>query len=103
VLAGATGLAELAAVVAAACVVVCGDTGVAHLATALGVPSVLLFGPSSPAAWGPPADRARHRVLWAGTTGDPLADRPDPGLLRIGAQDVLAALRSLRSDACACG
>ena len=44
-------LLELTAVVAAAARVVCGDTGVAHLATALGTPSVVLFGPTSPARW----------------------------------------------------
>jgi ADP-heptose:LPS heptosyltransferase len=92
VLAGRTGLAELAALVAAARVVVCGDTGIAHLATALRVPSVLLFGPSSPAIWGPPPERPIHRVLWTGRTGDPLADHPDPGLLEISARDVLDAL-----------
>ena len=30
-----------------------GDTGVAHVATAFGTPSVTLFGPVSPALWGP--------------------------------------------------
>jgi ADP-heptose:LPS heptosyltransferase len=94
VLAGTTGPAELAAVVAAARVVVCGDTGVGHLATALGVPSVLLFGPSPPSTWGPPPERTRHRVLWAGRTGDPRGDRPDPGLLAITADEVLRALEA---------
>jgi ADP-heptose:LPS heptosyltransferase len=92
VLAGRTDLSALAAAVAAARRVVCGDTGVAHLATAFGTPSVLLFGPTSPAEWGPPRDRPRHRVLWTGRTGDPHANRPDPGLLEIGVDDVLAAL-----------
>ncbi|HVU32828.1 MAG TPA: glycosyltransferase family 9 protein [Opitutaceae bacterium] len=31
------------------------DSGVSHLAAALGIPSVLLFGPTSPAIWAPPA------------------------------------------------
>jgi ADP-heptose:LPS heptosyltransferase len=48
VVAGRTGLRELAALVATAGRVICGDTGVAHLATALRTPSVLLFGPMSP-------------------------------------------------------
>lgn len=95
VLAGLTDLEELARVVAAAGRVVCGDTGVAHLATAFGVPSLLLFGPTSPAEWGPPAGSARHRVLWAGTTGDPHADRPDPGLLEIGVGRVLDEMARL--------
>ncbi len=55
VLAGRTDLLQLAAVVAAAGRVLCGDTGVAHLATAFGIPSVLLFGPTPPSEWGPPS------------------------------------------------
>ena len=90
VLAGRTGLAELAALVRAAAVVVCGDTGTGHLASAFGTPSVLLFGPVPPARWGPP-DRGRHVVLWNGTTGDPFADRPDPGLLALPAERVAEA------------
>jgi ADP-heptose:LPS heptosyltransferase/uncharacterized protein YjbJ (UPF0337 family) len=89
VLAGRTGLLELAAVVARAGRVLCGDTGVAHLATAFGVPSVLLFGPTPPAQWGPPPERARHVVLYRGGHGDPHAEAPDPGLLAITVEDVL--------------
>lgn len=95
-IAGRTDVLCLATFVAAAGTVVCGDTGVAHLATALGVPSVLLFGPTSPRMWGPPEDRPIHRVLWEGRLGDPHADAPDPGLLQIEAESVLASLRSLR-------
>ena len=95
VLAGRTDLADLARAVAAAGRVVCGDTGVAHLATALGTPSVVLFGPVSPAEWGPPAERTRHRALWAGGSGDPHADRADPRLLEITVADVLEALAEL--------
>ena len=82
VYAGRTNLRELAALVAAAGRVVCGDTGVAHLASAYRTPSVVLFGPIAPASWGPP-QRPYHRVLWNGTTGDPHANRVDPGLLAI--------------------
>ncbi|HXF35614.1 MAG TPA: glycosyltransferase family 9 protein [Actinomycetota bacterium] len=95
VIAGRTDLLTLAAAVAAADRVVAGDTGVAHLATALATPSVLLFGPSPPSAWGPPPGAGPHVVLWKGGTGDPLADRPDPGLLAIEAEEVISALRSL--------
>lgn len=96
-IAGRTDLLHLAAFVAAAGSVVCGDTGVAHLATALGVPSVLLFGPTSPRMWGPPPDRPIHRVLWEGRLGDPHAEAVDPGLLEIEPEAVLAALRSQRA------
>jgi ADP-heptose:LPS heptosyltransferase len=96
VLAGETDLLGLAATVAGAGRVVCGDTGVAHLATAFGTASVVLFGPTPPSEWGPPPDRPQHQVLWAGTRGDPHAPRPDPGLLAIGVDDVLGALRNLR-------
>ena len=95
VLAGRLDLAELAGVVAAAGRVVCGDTGVAHLATALRTPSVVLFGPTPPSAWGPPPGRPWHRVLWAGGCGDPHGDREDPGLLRITPAQVIAALGEL--------
>lgn len=96
-IAGRTDVGTLAAFVAAADVLVCGDTGVAHLATALRVPSVLLFGPTSPRHWGPPADREIHRVLWQGRNGDPHAAEVDPGLLEIDVAEVLAALDSVRS------
>jgi ADP-heptose:LPS heptosyltransferase len=95
VLAGRTDLAGLAGAVASAARVVCGDTGVGHLATAFDTPSVLLFGPTSPAEWGPPPDSPRHRILWTGRTGDPHGDQPDPGLLEITVDDVLEALAEL--------
>ncbi|MEU1980667.1 glycosyltransferase family 9 protein [Nocardia sp. NPDC019395] len=93
VLAGNQNLIELSATVAEASVVLCGDTGVAHLATAFGTRTVQLFGPTSPAEGGPPGHLLnRHEVLWAGRTGDREAATPDPGLLQIGATEVVAAL-----------
>lgn len=94
VFAGRSDLVLLAALVADAELVVCGDTGAGHLATAYGTPSVLLFGPTPPALWGPPADRPRHRTLWTGHTGDPFGQTPDPGLLELSVEDVLAAIRN---------
>jgi ADP-heptose:LPS heptosyltransferase len=85
-------LRALAALVAGAARVLCADTGVAHLATALRTPSVVLFGPTPPAQWGPPPERTRHRVLWAGRRGDPNGTRPDPGLLTLQPRDVLEAI-----------
>jgi ADP-heptose:LPS heptosyltransferase len=95
VLAGRTDLLGIAAVVAAAARVVCGDTGVAHLATAFRTPSVVLFGPTPPSRWGPPAERPWHRPLWKGRTGDPHAREPDAGLLDVEVAQVVEALEEL--------
>jgi ADP-heptose:LPS heptosyltransferase len=94
VVAGYTDVEELTALVCAAARVVCGDTGVAHLATAFATPSVVVFGPTAPARWGPPSS-GRHIALWAGRTADPHADRPDGGLLAITVDDVTHALDTL--------
>lgn len=91
VLAGRVDLLGLCALVACARLVVCADTGVGHLATAYRTRSIVLFGPVPPSRWGPPADRAQHTVLWAGTTSDPFSSEPDPGLLSFTAEDVVAA------------
>lgn len=95
--AGRSTVVDLAALVGAAGRVVCGDTGVAHLATALRTPSVVLFGPTPPAVWGPPPGRPWHRTVWAGRAGDPHGDRVDPGLATIGVETVLAALSALEA------
>lgn len=98
VLAGRTRLDGLAALVRSASLVVCGDTGIAHLATAYRTPSVVLFGPVSPRLWGPPAERSQHVTLWAGRTGDPFAQRPDPGLLKISVNQVITATERLLGE-----
>ncbi len=95
-IAGCLSLDALAALVAAARLVVSGDTGVAHLATAYGTPSVVLFGPTPPALWGPPSS-GPHRVLWRGGTGDPHAATLDPGLLQISVADVLSAIDTMKA------
>ncbi|WP_061294028.1 glycosyltransferase family 9 protein [Herbidospora cretacea] len=84
-------LRELADLVRDARLLICGDTGVAHLAAAFGTPSVVLFGPTPPALWGPPP--GPHQVIWHGTTGDPHGAAPDPGLLKITVTEVLGAAR----------
>lgn len=89
VVAGRTGLLDLAALVAASRLVLSGDTGTAHLATAFRTPSVVVFGPASPSRWRPPPDRVQHRLLWSGRTGPLFTDAPDPGLLTITPADVL--------------
>jgi ADP-heptose:LPS heptosyltransferase len=94
VLAGRTDLAELAAIVAGARLVISNDTGMAHLATACGTPSVVIFGPMAPSLWGPPPDRPWHVALWAGRRGSPFAEEPDPGLLEITVPQVIAGARA---------
>ncbi len=95
VLAGHTSLEDLAAIVAGSQAVICGDTGMAHVATAVRTPSVVLFGPMSPARWGPPRERTRHRAIWHGRVGDPHAATVDPGLAEISVKEVVAELESV--------
>ncbi len=95
-LSGTLDLPALADVVGGAGALLCGDTGVAHLGTATRTPSVLLFGPSAPAQWGPLVDLERHAVLWPapeGYRGDPHAEEVDPVLAAVTEADVLAAAR----------
>ncbi len=82
-------LPRLMSVVASAHLVICGDTGLAHIASNYRTPSVVLFGPVSPALWGPPLD-PRHLALFHGDgTGDPHGTEPDEALLRITVSEVL--------------
>jgi ADP-heptose:LPS heptosyltransferase len=97
VLAGRLDLPAFAACVAAARLVISADTGAAHLATAYGRPSIVMFGPAGPERWGPPS--GPHVVLTRPELrrGDPFADRPDPALLAVSVEDVLAAAEGLES------
>ncbi|MBO0609013.1 glycosyltransferase family 9 protein [Myceligenerans salitolerans] len=92
---GRLDLPALAGLVSRAHLVVSSDTGVAHLATAYGTPSVTLFGPTPPDLWGPAIDRSRHLVVWHGEPGAPPrdanAERLDPALAQVTAEEVLAA------------
>jgi hypothetical protein len=89
-------LPQLLALVAQARLVICGDTGIAHIASVYATPSVVLYGPVSPANWGPPAT-GPHRALWptGNYRGNPHAHEPDPVLLRISVTDVLAAVSTV--------
>lgn len=97
VLAGHLDLQAFAACVAGARLVISADTGAAHLASAYARPSVVLFGPVGPERWGPPP--GPHVVLTRPELrrGDPFADRPDPALLAVSAEDVLEAVERLGS------
>ena len=64
-LAGKTSIAELKAVLACATLVVSNDTGAAHVSAALGVPTVVVFGPTEHVSTRPFSDMAavvRHDV-----------------------------------------
>ncbi|MFW5472808.1 glycosyltransferase family 9 protein [Knoellia sp. CPCC 206450] len=99
---GEDDLAGLDELVGSADLVLCGDTGTAHLATARATPSVLLFGPVAPAAWGPRIDPTLHRVLWrpeaSDGPGDPHGSELDPRLAAITVDEVLAAAASLLDE-----
>jgi len=96
VLAGRIDLAEMAATVADAALVVSVDTGAAHLASAYGTPSVVLFGPAPPEEWGPPVD-GPHVVLTHPElrVGDTFGTECDPALLAVQVADVVAAGREV--------
>ncbi|MCI0490280.1 MAG: lipopolysaccharide heptosyltransferase II [Blastocatellia bacterium] len=64
-LAGRTSVAELKAVLACSALVVSNDTGTAHVSAALGVPTVVVFGPTEHFSTRPMSDVAtvvRHQV-----------------------------------------
>jgi heptosyltransferase II len=64
-LAGRTSIAELTAVLAMSTLMISNDTGAAHVAAALGVPTVVIFGPTEHVATRPFSDKAkvvRHTV-----------------------------------------
>jgi len=96
------GLEELLALVAGAHLVVSGDTGIPHAASTYSVPSVVLFGPVSPAQWGPPPSplyRALYHRLPSDPPGDPHGVDVDPALLRITVEEVLDAAATVRAAA----
>src|SRR4029453_232522 len=107
--AGQGGVPPIARLVAAADRVVCGDTGIAHLATALRTPSVVLFGPTSPALWGPPPHPPRHpppcpRPRWSCSAPPPRpcgARRPTgPGTAPCGPAPAATPTASSPTPAC---
>jgi heptosyltransferase I len=75
-LAGATSLAQLAAVLRKTRVAVTTDTGVMHLAAALGTPVAALFGPTAPWRTGPFGEG--HQVVRLGLACSPCFKRHCP-------------------------
>jgi heptosyltransferase-2 len=65
VLAGKTDISELKGLLARAAVLISNDTGSAHVAAALGIPTIVVFGPTEHFATHPYSDKAsvvRHQV-----------------------------------------
>jgi heptosyltransferase-3 len=85
------------AVLARAGVFISGDTGPLHFATGLGVPTISLFGPTSPARWAPIG--ARHAILTGGVCGcdgnSAVCTSARHCLAEISPTQILAALKSL--------
>jgi heptosyltransferase-1 len=93
-------ISELLALTRRARLFIGGDTGPLHLAAALAVPVVAIFGPTDPARNGPFA--TRKIVLRHPKSPNTLTRRarPDPGILEITADEVVAAARRLLGGAC---
>ncbi|MBV9081486.1 MAG: glycosyltransferase family 9 protein [Acidobacteriaceae bacterium] len=77
-------LSDVKAVISKASVFIGNDSGPAHIAAAFGVPTVVLFGASDPAIWGP----------WR--TESEIVAAPD-GLGHVSVSRVIAALERLRA------
>ncbi len=91
----ACSLTELIALTRRARVFVGGDTGPMHLAAALGIPVVGIFGPTNPARNGPFATRSIVLRNPISPTSHSHRAQPDPGLLEIRVDEVVAAARTL--------
>jgi heptosyltransferase-1 len=88
-------LAELIALTRGARLFIGGDTGPMHLAAALGVPVVAIFGPTNPARNGPFGTRSIVLRSPASATSHARRTAPDPGLLEIDVDEVVAAAQKL--------
>jgi heptosyltransferase I len=88
-------ISELIALTRRARVFVGGDTGPMHLAAALRVPVVGIFGPTDPARNGPYGTRSVVLRNPASETTHARRAQPDDGLLEIGVDAVVKAVRGL--------
>jgi len=95
----ACSLTELIALTRRARLLIGGDTGPMHLAATLGIPVVAIFGPTNPARNGPFGTRSIVLRSPTSPTTHSRHARPDPGMLEISSDEVVAAARKLlRSD-----
>lgn len=92
-------IAELISLTRRASLFVGGDTGPMHLAAALKVPVVAIFGPTNPARNGPFGTRSIVLRSASSMTDHSRYREPEPGLLEITAEEVVAAARKLLREA----
>jgi heptosyltransferase-1 len=88
-------LSQLIALTRHASLFVGGDTGPMHLAAMLGVPTVAIFGPTDPARNGPYYARTAVVRSPKSHTSYSHVDTPDPGLMSITADEVMAAVEKV--------
>ncbi len=88
-------LTQLIAFTRRAALFIGGDTGPMHLAAALKVPVVALFGPTDPARNGPFGTRSVVLRNKLSATSHKRRIQPDPGLMAITVNEVVAAARQL--------
>ena len=88
-------VSELIALTRRSKLVIGGDTGPLHLAAALEIPIVALFGPTDPRRTGPFGTREIVLRSETSTTSHQKKDAPEPGLLAITTDRVIAAAASL--------
>jgi heptosyltransferase-1 len=88
-------IAELIGLTRRARLFIGGDTGPLHLAAALGVPVVAIFGPTDPARNGPYGTRSTVLRNPDSRTSLSHTNQPDPGLLQITTNEVVAAAKRL--------
>lgn len=88
-------LAELIALTRRASLFIGGDTGPMHLAAALDIPVVAIFGPTDPARNGPFSAKSKVLRDASSVTSHSRRAEPDPGLLKISVEQVVAAAREL--------
>ncbi|GCE13478.1 lipopolysaccharide heptosyltransferase II [Tengunoibacter tsumagoiensis] len=71
-LAGTTNFGQTAALIEQCALFIGNDSSPMHLAAAVGTPVIAIFGPTSPAEYGPyPLDNPRHIAIWRHPTGEP--------------------------------
>jgi predicted lipopolysaccharide heptosyltransferase III len=98
ILAGRTTLLQLAAVLKRCTLFIGNDNGPMHMAAALGIPVVVLFGPSDPATWGPRDDRAviLYKGLDCRQCFHPTCERGEQSCMKqISVDEVFAAAQRL--------